>query len=158
MARVAYISGDVSFARGDDPDDWQPANTNIPMTLGDRTWTAGGRLELQVHGGNLIRLAPSTDLAALNLTEDTKQFSVSGGTRLISEPPPRRRRSLEVDTPNAAVTFERTGDYRIDVRPNGNTRVQVRRGRAIVASGGGQVSLDSGDAMPSRATSRRVTT
>jgi FecR protein len=147
VARVAYVSGDVSFARGDDPDEWQPANTNIPMTLGDRTWTAGGRVELQVHGGNLIRLARSTDLAALNLTEDTKQFSLSAGVASF-----RIRRLgddevFEVDTPNAAITFERTGDYRIDVRPDGDTRVQVRRGRAIVASGGGQVPLGSGDAM-----------
>ena len=147
VARLAYISGDVSFARGDDPDDWQPADPNIPMTLGDRTWTAGGRLELQVHGGNLIRLAQSTDLAALNLTEDTKQFSLSAGVASF-----RIRRLgddevFEVDTPNAAITFERTGDYRIDVRPDGDTRVQVRRGRAIVASGGGQVPLGSGDAM-----------
>ena len=117
------------------------------MTLGDRTWTAGGRLELQVHGGNLIRLAQSTDLAALNLTEDTKQFSLSAGVASF-----RIRRLgddevFEVDTPNAAITFERTGDYRIDVRPDGDTRVQVRRGRAIVASGGGQVPLGSGDAM-----------
>jgi hypothetical protein len=147
VARVAYISGDVSFARGDDPDNWQPADANLPMTLGDRAWTSGGRLELQVHGGNIIRLAQSTDLAALNLTEDTKQFSLSAGVASF-----RIRRLgddevFEVDTPNAAVTFERTGDYRIDVRPDGDTRVQVRRGRAWVASGGGQVPLGAGDAM-----------
>ncbi len=147
MARVAYISGDVSFARGDDPDDWQPADANIPMTLGDRTWTAGGRLELQVHGGNLIRLAPTTDLAALNLTEDTKQFSLSAGHASFRIRRLADDEVFEVDTPNAAITFERTGDYRIDVRPNGGTRLQVRRGRATVASGGGQVSLGSGDAM-----------
>ena len=147
VARVAYISGDVSFARGDDPDDWQPADANIPMTLGDRTWTSGGRLELQVHGGNIIRLAQSTDLTALNLTEDTKQFSMTAGVASF-----RIRRLLddeifEVDTPNAAVTFERTGDYRINVRPDGDTEILVRRGRAYVASGGGQVPLGAGDAM-----------
>jgi hypothetical protein len=147
VARVAYISGNVSFARGDDPDAWQPADPNIPMTLGDRIWTAGGRLELQVHGGSLIRLARSTDLTALNLTEDTKQFSLAAGVASF-----RIRRLdddevFEVDTPNAAVTFERTGDYRIDVRPDGDTRVQVRHGRAWVASGGGQVPLGSGDAI-----------
>jgi FecR protein len=147
VARLAYVSGDVSFARGDDPDDWQPANANIPMTLGDRTWTAGGRLELQVHGGNLIRLAQSTDLAALNLTEDTKQFSLSAGVASFRIRRLGDEEVFEVDTPNAAITFERTGDYRIDVRPDGDTRVQVRRGRAIVASGGGQVPLGSGDAM-----------
>ncbi len=147
VARLAYISGDVSFARGDDPDDWGPADTNIPMTLGDRTWTAGGRLELQVHGGNLIRLAKATDLTALNLTEDTKQFSISAGVASFRIRRLSDDEIFEVDTPNAAITFERTGDYRIDVRPDGDTRVQVRRGRAIVASGGGQVPLGAGDAM-----------
>src|SRR5262245_23173327 len=147
VARVAYISGDVSFARGDDPDDWQPADANIPMTLGDRTWTAGGQLELQVHGGNLIRLARSTDLTAINLTEDTKQFSLSAGVASFGIRRLSDEEIFEVDTPNAAITFERTGDYRIDVRPDGDTRVLVRRGRAYVASGGGQVPLGSGEAM-----------
>ena len=127
VARLSYVSGDVSFARGDDPDDWQPADPNVPMTLGDRTWTAGGRLELQVHGGNLIRLAQSTDLAALNLTDDTKQFSLSAGVASF-----RIRRLgddevFEVDTPNAAITFERTGDYRVDV---GRTATRACRSAA----------------------------
>ena len=57
VARVSYVSGDVSFSRGDDPDNWQPADRNIPMTLGDRVYTGGrSRVELQVHGGDVIRL------------------------------------------------------------------------------------------------------
>ena len=145
VARLAYISGDVSFARGDDPDDWQPADPNVPMTLGDRVWTAGGRLELQIHGGNIVRLANATDLAALNLTEDTQQFSLSAGVASFQIRRLGDDDVFEVDTPNAAITFERTGDYRVDVRENGDTRLQVRRGRAIVASGGGQVPLGAGD-------------
>jgi hypothetical protein len=147
VARLAYISGDVSFARGDDPDEWQPADANIPMTLGDRVWTADGRLELQVHGGNVVRLDNGTDLAALNLTEDTQQFSLSAGIASFQIRRLGDDDVFEVDTPNAAITFERTGDYRIDVRENGDTRLQVRRGRAIVASGGGQVPLGAGDAI-----------
>ncbi len=147
VARLAYVSGDVSFARGDDPDAWQAADPNVPMTLGDRVWTADGRLELQVHGGNVIRLAKSTDLTALNLTEDTQQFSVSAGVASFQIRRLGDDDVFEVDTPNAAITFERAGDYRVDVREDGNTRLQVRRGRAIVASGGGQVPLGAGDAM-----------
>ena len=94
VARLAYISGDVSFARGDDPDEWQPADANIPMTLGDRVWTADGRLELQVHGGNVIRLANGTDLAALNLTEDTQAVLAVRGDRVVPDPAARRRRRL----------------------------------------------------------------
>ena len=90
VARLAYVSGDVSFARGDDPDDWQPANPNIPMTLGDRAWTAGGRLELQVHGGNLIRLAQSTDLAALtnDLASAFRSAVERAGLKLTVNAPP----------------------------------------------------------------------
>ena len=147
VARLSYVNGDVSFARGDDPDNWQPADPNVPMTLGDRAWTADGRLELQIHGGNIVRLAKQTDLTALNLTEDTKQFSMSAGVASFRVRRLYEDEVFEVDTPNAAVTFESPGDYRIDVRPDGNTRLQVRSGRAVLAAGGGQIAIDGGEAM-----------
>src|SRR6266496_3057351 len=30
VARISYLSGEVSFARGDDPDDWQAGDRNVP--------------------------------------------------------------------------------------------------------------------------------
>jgi hypothetical protein len=148
VARVSLVAGGVSFSRGDDPDNWGPADVNVPMTLGDRAWTGDdGRLELQVHGGNLARLSARTDLQALNLQTDVKQFSLSLGTASFSIRRLGDNEVFEVDTPNAAVTFERPGDYRIDVNEGGDTRVQVRRGRAITAAGGGQVALSAGQAM-----------
>ena len=145
VARVSFLAGDVSFSRGDDPDAWEPVDLNVPMTLGDRLWTGDdGRVELQIHGGNLVRLAARTDLQALNLTDEVAQFSLALGTATFSV----RRLSddavFEVDTPNAALTLERPGEYRVDVDPDGNSRVQVRRGRAAAAAGGGQVTLAAG--------------
>jgi hypothetical protein len=145
VARLSFVSGDVSFARGDAPEEWQLADPNVPMTLGDRIWTAQGRLELQVHGGQVVRLAPDTDLTVLNLTEETKQLSLSSGTGSFAIPRLGDDEVFEVDTPNAAITFERPGNYRIDVQTNGDTRLQVRHGRALVASAGGQVPLGAGD-------------
>jgi hypothetical protein len=146
VARISFLSGEVSFSRGDDPDDWQPADRNVPMTLGDRIYSGSrSRIELQVHGGDFVRLGAHTDFAALNLTEDTKQFSLKSGVASV------RIRSLsdseifEMDTPNAAVTFERPGDYRMDVDENGFTRVAVRSGSATVAAGGGQIPLNAGE-------------
>jgi FecR protein len=148
VARISYLSGEVSFSRGDDPDDWQPADVNVPMTLGDRIYTGSrSRLELQVHGGDLVRLGARTDFAALNLTEDTKQFSLTSGVASIRI----RRLSdweiFEIDTPNAAVIFEQPGDYRVDVDEDGFTRVAVHDGTATVAAGGGQILLRAGEAM-----------
>src|SRR5215831_12612134 len=68
VARISYIEGnDASYSRGDDPDDWQAAVPNLPITLGDRVYTGdSSRMEVQVHGGGLMRLAPRTDMTALN--------------------------------------------------------------------------------------------
>jgi len=147
VVRVAYFSGEVSYSRGDNPDDWQPASLNFPMTLGDRLYTArGSRLELQTEGG-AIYLAPETDLAALNLTYEVKQFSLGMGSVSFRIRQIGSGESFEVDTPNAAVTFDRAGEYRIDVDRDGNTRVIVNRGYAYVAAAGGEVPLEAGKLM-----------
>ena len=47
VARISYISGSVSFNRGDNPDDWHLAARNYPLTLGDRIYAGrDGRAEL----------------------------------------------------------------------------------------------------------------
>jgi hypothetical protein len=147
VLRVAYVSGKVSYSRGDDPDSWQPASLNFPMTLGDRLYTAkGSRLELQTEGG-AIYLAPGTDFASLNLTYEVRQFSLGAGSASFRIRRIDSGESFEVDTPNAAVSFDRAGDYRIDVDRNGNTRVMVRAGYAYVASAGGEVPVQAGRMM-----------
>ncbi len=147
VVRVAYLSGQVSYSRGDNPEDWQPASRNFPMTLGDRLYTArGSRLELQTEGA-AIYLAPDSDFGALNLTYDVKQFSLGTGSASFFIRHIGSGEFFEVDTPNAAVTFDRAGQYRIDVDRDGNTRVIVNRGHAFVAAAGGEVPLDSGRMM-----------
>ena len=148
VARISYLSGDVSYSRGDDPDDWQAASVNIPFTLGDRVYSPdNGQVELQIHGGEFLRLAARTDLAALNLTDDVRQFSLTEGTASVQLRRMDEGETFEVDTPNVAVTFERPGDYRIDVDPSGNTRVSCFQGEATVAAAGGEVPLGQGSQM-----------
>ncbi len=146
VARISYIEGSVSYARGDDPDNWQAADRNVPVTVGDRVYTGDrSRLELQVQGGAAIRLGAQTDLAALNLTDDTRQFSVNSGVASFRIRRLAQNEVFEIDTPNAAITIEQPGDYRLDVDQDGNSRFSVRRGSATAAAGGGQVPLQSGD-------------
>jgi hypothetical protein len=148
VARISDISGSASLSRGDDPDEWQAADRNVPVTMGDRLYTGSrSRVELQVHGGDVVRIGSRTDLAVLNLNDDTKQFAVKAGVASFRIRNLDENDVFEVDTPNAAVTFERSGTYRVDVDSSGNTRVLVRSGLADVAAGGGSVSLAAGDAM-----------
>src|SRR5215813_8337073 len=80
VARICYLDGSVSYARGDDPDNWQAADYNVPMTIGDRLYTGDdGRVELEVHGGFALRVGAQADLEAINLTDDTKQWSLRAG-------------------------------------------------------------------------------
>ncbi|MGH9442541.1 MAG: DUF6600 domain-containing protein [Thermoanaerobaculia bacterium] len=148
VARISYLSGDVSYSRGDDPDDWQAPAVNVPLTLGDRIYSPeNGRAELQIRGGEFIRIAPRTDLAALNLTDEVRQFSLTSGTASVQLRRLEDDETFEVDTPNVAVTFERLGDYRIDVDESGNTRVSCFQGEASVAASGGEVPLRQGEQM-----------
>ena len=41
VARISFLSGPVSFSRGDDPEDWQPADRNVPMTVPTAVSAAG---------------------------------------------------------------------------------------------------------------------
>ncbi|HEY7114804.1 MAG TPA: DUF6600 domain-containing protein [Thermoanaerobaculia bacterium] len=148
VARLSVIDGEVSYARGDAPDDWQGADRNVPVTLGDRLYTgARGRAELEVHGGSIVRIGSNTDLAVLNMTDDTKQFAVKSGVASIYLPRLDGDDVYEIDTPNTAITLEKPGDYRVDIDADGNTRVTVRQGQANVAAGGGSLPLASGDAL-----------
>jgi hypothetical protein len=148
VARISELDGSVSYARGDDPENWLTADRNVPVTLGDRLYAGPqSRVELQVHGGSYVRLGSDTDLAVLNLTDDTKQFAIKSGVASIRIRRLDSDEVYEVDTPNAAITFERPGDYRVDIDPDGNTRVSVREGAASVAAGGGSVSIGTGDAL-----------
>ncbi len=147
VARVSYFEGEVSFNRGDAPDDWQPASVNYPMTFGDRLWAGrGARAELQLRGAR-VYLGPGSELAALDLTLDVRQLSLTVGTATFQVNRLERGEVFEVATPNVSVTFETPGSYRVDVDEDGNSRVSVRQGRAWAAAAGGQVELERGDQM-----------
>ena len=85
------------------------------------------RLELQVHGGDTVWLGSRTDLAALNLTEDTKQFALKIGVALVPGPAARRERRLGGRHAQRRRARSRgRATTACDVDADGNTRVAVR--------------------------------
>ncbi|MGE5715142.1 MAG: DUF6600 domain-containing protein, partial [Acidobacteriota bacterium] len=147
VARVSWVTGDATFQRGDDPDHWQALPANLPLTIGDRLYAApASRVELEAPGLRGF-VAPDTELTILNLTEDVQQYSIAEGTATFRVSHMDDEDAFEIDTPNAAVTLESTGLYRVYVDADGNTRISVRRGEARVSAGGGEVALRTGEAM-----------
>jgi DNA segregation ATPase FtsK/SpoIIIE-like protein len=143
VARVSFVQGPVSYSRGDDPDDWDPALVNIPFGLGDRLYSStDGRAELSLPGGNFVRVGRRSYVTALTLTYDTKQFYVGNGAATFTVRRLGRDEVFEIDTPSVAVTVDQPGRYRVEVDDNGDTRVIVRSGLAFVAANGRQVTVE----------------
>ncbi len=146
VGRLSFISGPVTYSRGDDPDQWDDAVENLPLSIGDRIYAPeDGRAEVQLSSGNFVRLAPRSYLSALNLSDDVKQFYLGEGAASFNIRRLPSDELFEIDTPNVSVTFEEAGRYRVAVDDDGNTRVIVRRGRATLAASGRQIAVENSE-------------
>ncbi len=136
-ARLSYLNGTVSFQPGG-VEDWIPAEPNRPLTTGDRLWTEeGARAELNL-GSAAFRLNSRTNFTFLNLDDKAAQIQLSLGTLNV-----RLRRladdeAIEIDTPQAAFTLLRPGDYRIEVNEAGDATIATVRGGDAEATASGQ--------------------
>jgi len=136
--RLSYINGNVSFWRYG-AEDWVGARINTPLAVGDAIYTsANSGLELQGEGRGYVRADDNTEIILVNQTPDYLQLKVpSGRVSLDLRTFPSASYTIEVDTPNAVFTIDRTGYYRVDV--DGDVHFITRRGgRATVTPAGGQ--------------------
>jgi hypothetical protein len=119
VARLAYVSGDVSMAPAG-TDDWSVADRNRPLIAGDHVLTGDdGRAALDL-GYASVRVSHGTalDFAALddaNVRVELSQGTLNLGVRRIEQ-----GQNYEVDTPTLAFTATQPGSYRIDIAPDGN--------------------------------------
>ncbi|MEP7157265.1 MAG: DUF6600 domain-containing protein, partial [Betaproteobacteria bacterium] len=128
VARLGYISGQVTFSPGGE-NDWTRASLNRPMTTGDRVWTdARSRTEVQM-GGAMLRLDAFTGVALLNLDDQIAQVQLTQGVLHVNVRYLEPDQVFEIDTPNLAFVVRQPGRYLIDVDANaGSTVVIVRSG------------------------------
>jgi hypothetical protein len=130
VARVNYSSGTVSF-RPAGTDSWMVIALNRPLTAGDELWVeSNARAELDI-GHAFVRLGPGTSVAILKLDEGGVQLRLSGGMAQVHLRRTDEQDEFEINTPQAAISMMRPGDYRVDVPAGGaETRLTVRRGEA----------------------------
>jgi FecR protein len=146
VARLSFTKGNVSFLRAG-LDQWSQATPNFPVTTGDRIYTdKKARAELEI-GLYAVRLSETTDLTVTNLNDQITQLGVQQGTARVSVYELPSGDSLEVDTPNGALTFLKSGTFRVDVDPSGDfTVVSVNNGSVDVTAGTRSQTLQSGQA------------
>lgn len=135
--RLSYIEGDVSFSRLG-ATDWVEAQINTPLAAGDALYVGrDGDLELQMGGRAFVRADDDTQLTLVNQAVDFVQFKITSGRVSFDLRTLPTGFLVEVDTPKAVFTIDRTGYYRVDV--NGDVHFTTRRGgRAMMVPAGGQ--------------------
>ncbi|HXC43745.1 MAG TPA: DUF6600 domain-containing protein [Candidatus Dormibacteraeota bacterium] len=145
VGRISMIHGDVSTQRGDSGT-WSAAILNQPVVNGDKVSTgASGRAEVQLDYANILRLASNAQANIANFTNKYIQIQVGQGLANYSvfgesEAEP------EIDTPNVALhPAHKDGIFRIEVRPDGDSIVIVRRGEAEISTPQGIATLKQGD-------------
>src|ERR1700723_2714694 len=91
-----------------------------------------GSAEVQI-GSAALRMKSATDGEILNLEDSNEQLRISGGSLIVRLRYLGDQDSFEVDTPNLAFSLLRTGEYRIDVKPDtATTLVTVRAGEGEI--------------------------
>jgi hypothetical protein len=147
VARLNYVSGMVSFAPAEAPQQWVQAIVNRPLTSGDRVWADdGGRAELHV-GSTALRLDAFTHVDVLNLDDDTLQLRLGQGAVNLRVRELARDEIVEIATPTGAVLIRQPGSYRIEADPrNDVSRAVVHFGQAEVVTPGQTVTVPSSQA------------
>ncbi|HVH85893.1 MAG TPA: DUF6600 domain-containing protein [Terriglobales bacterium] len=143
VARLNYISGQVSMQPGG-VNDWAAATINRPMTTADRLWTdKDSRAELHL-GSAALRMDSETSLTLTNLSDNTVQLELDEGVLNLQVARMFNGEIYEVDTPNAAFTVLKPGDYRFDVDSHGDTTlITVWRGKGVATGDGQAVRVES---------------
>jgi hypothetical protein len=142
VGRLGLVVGTVSF-RSADADAWWPAEPNRPVASGDRIWTdADARAELDV-GSLVFRVGAQSELDIVQLDDHTVQVRLPQG-ELIERVMGDNGEVHEIDAPNAAVSIEQPGLYRVDVSPDGQaTTVTVIAGQATVSEAGSSFAVNA---------------
>ncbi len=147
VARLTQIGGQVSIQPAG-VDQWTQASLNYPMTTGDRLYVdQDGRAELQAEQ-TVVHVWHYTDLSVTNLTDNVTQLGLSQGSLHVRTFGLDANHTVEVDTPNGAITVMQPGDFRVDAYTgDGGTVVTVNSGEIQISGPSLSQILGSGQSV-----------
>lgn len=143
--RLSLVDGDVSFWRPGS-EAWAPARMNIALAVGDALYAGqGANIELQVGGMAFVRAADGAVLTLVDQDPRYLQLKATSGHVAIDVRELSAGETFELDTPHAAITFDRIGYYRADIGQDETLVIVRRNGAATVVPVGGQASIVMSD-------------
>jgi hypothetical protein len=147
VARLAHLTAHVSLEPAG-TSQWTQAMPNTPLTTGDRLYVnREGHAELQM-GELAVRAWEFTDLGFVDLADHVTQLAVAQGSLHVRTFALSANKTVEVDTPNGAITVMQPGDFRLDVYTNGGgTLVTVDAGAIQISGPGVEKILGAGESV-----------
>ncbi len=129
VARLSYFDGPVSIQRTKD-EDWIDAMINTPLMAGDKVYAGiGGRAEIQLEDGVVVRLGEDSFIDILTLDDKLGQIQVVKGTVAVHAPDvDYDRPPLEIKSLYFSATVLDPVNVRFNVQENGPAEIPVHRG------------------------------
>jgi hypothetical protein len=144
VGHISFTRGDVSTQRGDSGT-WSAVILNQPVMNGDKVSTGpNARAEVQLDFANILRLGSNSQATLANFTNSYIQVQLAQGIADYavfneSEAEP------EIDTPNVAVhPAHKDVVIRVEVHPDGDSIVIVRKGEVQISTPQGIADLKEG--------------
>lgn len=129
VGRLSDAAGQVYIATEDRSSEWAPIAVNYPLIPGDNVWVSeDGRAEIEFATG-FLRLAGNTNIHLSQLDDAALTASIASGRMIVRLRSQGGGQRVRIDTPNAQVSIDRPGVYRIDVADKVTT-VTVKTGEA----------------------------
>ena len=142
---VNFVSGDVSVRRAGGKE-WRRVSAHEDLKSGDVVRTGdAGRVEVLLNPGSYFRAGERTEFEFAETSLESLRLRLLSGSAVVEA---TGYGELDLDiriaTPQTIVRIVRTGVYRVDVTPAGETVVAVQKGRALVGPGAAEQRVKGG--------------
>jgi hypothetical protein len=143
VGRLSFVKGKVFVQRASDLG-FEEGALNMPISEGDRIATSDGRAEVHFGRGNYIRLDNETKVDVLNLPkkgDDIARIRVWSGNVYLVVGMLKTEKAIELHTADSSFYVLERGVFRVNVRENHDTEIQVHKGLIEVAGEEGSTLL-----------------
>ena len=147
VGRISLVLGNVSVEPAS-VDQFSAAEVNYPLTTGDRLYADTASLAEVQTGQLALRAGQMTDVTLTAVTDTLTQFGLAQGSVHLRTYSIDAGTTVELDTPNVAVTVLQPGDVRVDVDAADDlTVVTLLSGQAEVDGNGLQQVMQPGESL-----------